>query len=391
MPESDPAADEWLAARFDAQNTAHNPAAAPPTSRPDRRWSVDAGSVTRVYRVPWWPVVAGGRVLVASSDAVSALSAADGSVTWRFEPDAETRDQPTATGDAVLVGTTDETLHTLSVRDGSREESLDAPDWGGVSYEGVVPVRSPTVANGRLYVPRDGAFYVFDGSGRTRWRAYLPASTTANPAVVGETVVAAAGGAGAYAFRPSDRSAWESPTADFDEALAWQFSPGSTDGRVTVPVAPTVARGHAYVSTWTVAGSEGAGALYALDADTGEVQWRHEVGGRSRHVDWASTPAVADGTVYVGGSAGPLVALDADTGRVRWSAAFRDVRSVAVGGGVVVAAGQSGVAAFDAATGERHWHHAVGAGSGVALAGTAVYVTTYGQGPRPPVRLLGLG
>lgn len=62
-------------------------------------------------------------------------------------------------------------------------------------------------------------------------------------------------------------------------------------------------------------------ALYAISRRTGEVRWKRKLGYLA-----ASSPAYADGTVYVtilerfrGASGGRVVAVDAATGRTKWS------------------------------------------------------------------------
>jgi outer membrane protein assembly factor BamB len=47
---------------------------------------------------------------------------------------------------------------------------------------------------------------------------------------------------------------------------------------------------------------------------TGTVKWKYLTGGYVR-----SSPAVANGVVYIGSSDGSLYALDASTGAVLWS------------------------------------------------------------------------
>ncbi len=45
--------------------------------------------------------------------------------------------------------------------------------------------------------------------------------------------------------------------------------------------------------------------MYALDAETGDVKWKYKTEG-----EWvSSSPAVADGVVYVGSSAGHVYAI----------------------------------------------------------------------------------
>ena len=53
--------------------------------------------------------------------------------------------------------------------------------------------------------------------------------------------------------------------------------------------------------------------LYALNAATGDFAWSYPTGD-----EIVSTPAVADGTVYVGSSDGNLYALGAASGELKW-------------------------------------------------------------------------
>lgn len=67
---------------------------------------------------------------------------------------------------------------------------------------------------------------------------------------------------------------------------------------------PAVVDGTVYVAGWF-------GPVYALDAGSGEEQWRLQTG------DWVeSSPAVVDGTVYVGGFDGNVYALSSGLSQV---------------------------------------------------------------------------
>ena len=105
--------------------------------------------------------------------------------------------------------------------------------------------------------------------------------------------------------------------------LVWTFK---TDVRnVGFVSSPAIADGVVYV------GSED-GRLYALDAATGQEKWSLKTDG-----EVYSSPAVAGGMVYVGSGDGRLDALDAETGQEKWS--FKTdgevYSSPAVAGGVV--------------------------------------------------------
>jgi len=58
--------------------------------------------------------------------------------------------------------------------------------------------------------------------------------------------------------------------------------------------------------------------VYAIRADTGELIWKSPSGDQPGTTLYRSTPAVANGTVYVGASDGGMYALDARNGAQRW-------------------------------------------------------------------------
>ncbi len=92
---------------------------------------------------------------------------------------------------------------------------------------------------------------------------------------------------------------------------------------------PAIANGVVYVGS-------GNGNIYALNALTGEYLWNYLTGG-----DVESSPAVADGVVYVGSNDGNIYALDATTGVLIWSYATGSsaFSSPAVAGGAVFVGG----------------------------------------------------
>ena len=132
--------------------------------------------------------------------------------------------------------------------------------------------------------------------------------------------------------------------------LAWKFK---TDGEVYS--SPAVADGVVYVGS-------GDGRLYALDARTGKEKWSFNTGGAV-----LSSPAVADGVVYAGVSEfghDHLYALDARTGKEKWKWTFQNNgllnnSSPAVVDGVVyvgvIRLGPGYLYALDARTGEEKW------------------------------------
>lgn len=124
---------------------------------------------------------------------------------------------------------------------------------------------------------------------------------------------------------------------------------------------PAIVDGTVYVGS-------GDGAVYALDLETGETVWRAEVAGP---VD--ASPAVAGGLVLAADRAGTFFALDRETGEQRWrvesgplvpmpwggeSGDLYTASPAVVGSTAVFGGGDGSVYAIDVDSGEVLWTHA---------------------------------
>lgn len=146
--------------------------------------------------------------------------------------------------------------------------------------------------------------------------------------------------------------------------------------------APAVADGVLYLSdVLNAESSESTGYLRAIDAATGRERWHALTGG-----SYSSSPAVADGVVYVAGGNTDLFAFDAATGEERWRFSLGPTGclcapfSPAVADGFVVVADDGGTLhALAAATGEERWQADVAATEELfvmpTVADGAVYAT----------------
>lgn len=137
--------------------------------------------------------------------------------------------------------------------------------------------------------------------------------------------------------------------------LVWRFDTGGE-----VYSSPAIANGMLYV-----AGKDGM--LYALDAATGAERWRFAI---SEYVT-RSSPAVVDGTVFVGGGFS-FQAIDAATGQQRWSVPIRYAgqASPTIANGIVIVTSQEGwIYALDTETGETVWRTAT---DGLAFGAPAI-------------------
>ncbi|TDC68245.1 PQQ-binding-like beta-propeller repeat protein, partial [Streptomyces hainanensis] len=159
--------------------------------------------------------------------------------------------------------------------------------------------------------------------------------------------LAAAVGSGAAlwrAFAPGDDGSPEGG-GGVDRPYRWRFRTGAM-----IESSPAVADGVVYVGS-------GDGGLYAVDAASGTEVWRFATD------DVVTTsPAVAGGVAYVSGST-RLYAVDAGTGQERWRFEAGDsdtvVSSPTVADEVVYVGGQfGGLYAVDAASGAEVWRFA---------------------------------
>ncbi|MGH9366967.1 MAG: PQQ-binding-like beta-propeller repeat protein [Thermoanaerobaculia bacterium] len=164
------------------------------------------------------------------------------------------------------------------------------------------PLRgSPVLAGGLvLFGSGDGNLYALEASsGRERWRAKLSGAVQSTPAVSGGLVFATSRGRDVTALDvASGRVAWRFQTgAERPFPWGWDFWLSS----------PAIEGQRVYVGA-------GDGNLYALEAATGREIWRLPTEGRVR-----SSPAVTDGVVYVGSMDGRLYAADAESGKRLWA------------------------------------------------------------------------
>ncbi len=123
--------------------------------------------------------------------------------------------------------------------------------------------------------------------------------------------------------------------------IEWVFSSGGA-----IHSSPAVADGIVYVGSRDY-------KLYALDAATGAKLWEYETG------SWVeSSPTIVNGVVYFGSNDSKLYALDADSGEKLWDfdTRFPIMSSPAVADGIVYfGADDYYVYAVDAATGIKLW------------------------------------
>lgn len=251
-------------------------------------------------------------------------------------------------GPAVVDGTLYFTSMASDLSEDGRVHAVDAAD-GSELWQvdtGWRDQATPAVADGRVFVG-DGELLALDAeSGEELW--------TGDEEVYGSVTVA--GDAVYAAVYDGVVRAFDAATGDVE----WTFDPARDGTDWSTVSTPAVVDGTVYATADAQQGDGYQAVAYALDAETGEIQW---FGGLppSANAGLDAGPAVADGTVFVT-LGGTLSALDAATGEVQWSTAST-VRPT-VWDGTVFAVEEPGsltgddsvaVLALDAETGETQW------------------------------------
>jgi len=207
------------------------------------------------------------------------------------------------------------------------------------------PVRSsPAVADGRVFFGSAGGWVYADDAltGARLWSYATGGNVTAPPLVVGSTVyiaprsgsfVALDAATGALLWKVNVWGMWggaasakgvvyvgseQSKVFAFDAltgALLWSRALGAR-----VRSTPSVADGRVFVGT-------DAGTVVALDADTGRIRWTSPASPPSTSAVIRSSPAVDGGRVFVATAEttpmdGDVVAFDEKTGAVDWRADY---------------------------------------------------------------------
>ena len=226
-------------------------------------------------------------------------------------------------------------------------------------------VTSPAIAAGVVYIAAmDGHLYAIDQeTGKEKWNFKSRMPVASSPAVVGDTLyfVSSAGSLAALDLK-TGQPKWVY-AVEYERKFEARNLHGYPSAAQTIPDAwdlftssPAVANGKVYFGS-------GDGNVYAVDAQTGLLQWKFP----TRDVVHSS-PAVVNNIVYIGSWDSYLYAIDADTGQEKWSfksgedntihnqVGFQSSPTV-VDGTVYVGCRDAHVYALDASTGRKKWDY----------------------------------
>jgi outer membrane protein assembly factor BamB len=299
--------------------------------------------------------VSGGRVYIATTAGLQALSTTTGAALWTALPGQDFYGSPTITINpaSVYIASTGGDVYSVNAATGS--VNWTAP-LGAASYS------SPAAVGGIVYVGcSDDKLYALQAlTGKIVWTYTTGASIDSAPAVVAGVVYVGSKDDSLYALNAATG------------ALLWSYATGGQ-----IESSPAVANGIVHVSS-------DDGKIYALRAVASPIS-----GVTAGTLLWSSTgalypsPAVAHGKVFYGYTT--LYAANGRTGSTIWSfTPDTNLRGrIVVANGVVYATSASGILyALDESVGTELWHAQSGSPylGGLSISDGIVYVTAYEVG-----------
>jgi outer membrane protein assembly factor BamB len=281
------------------------------------------------------PAVSGGVVYFGSDDKkVYAVDATTGALKWTYTTGDLVRSSPAVVNGMVYIGSDDNKVYALNASTGAKVWSYATGDD--------VELSSPLVANGKVYVGSlDGSVYALDqNTGAKLWSVNTWAAR-GSFSIAGSTVYVGSDKSTLYALDANNGSTkWTATTgdrikntptvadgtvytgADDGHVYAWDADTGALKWNVDlssqcgiVRSTPTVYNGNVYVVTAETCPMDAH--FYALDANTGAQICNHGL------ADYAtSSVSVVDGVGFVGSYSHQLYAFDTSDCTKVWDSGF---------------------------------------------------------------------
>jgi outer membrane protein assembly factor BamB len=338
---------DWSMFGHDPSHTGHSTSAAP-------RYNQTLWTFTTGDSVETSPAVVDGLVYVGSDDGfVYALNATDGELIWKYNTYGPVQSSPAIVDGVVYIGGfNSHAVFSLNAKTGALiwkspttsafpnaiSSAVVANDlvYVAISNTGLyggellaldaatghvnwtyVPRTflgsGPTVYSGKVYLGVSSGIVALDAvSGELSWR-YLATKDGPNPnhgdgEYNSNSGLLVSDGLVVFGSARQTAQAWNASNGEFVWKGQIQGGPGFNT--------PALANGVIYFSTTYggVFGDVQPGAVSALDAETGTQLWKHIIGVIER-----SSPAIADGVIFVGSNLSKIYALDSSNGETIWT------------------------------------------------------------------------
>ncbi len=266
------------------------------------------------------------------------------SLAWNFTTNGAVISSPSIADGIVYAGSQDKCIYAIGAFSGSLIWKYQT--------DGAI-ISSPAVANGKVYVAsEDGFVYCLDAyQGTFIWRTFINTNQQftfgdlvlkSSPAVSDGMVYIGSLDGCLYALNADTGAVvWKTPTGGPIES-----SPAVADGAV-----------------FFTSQEPAAGNLYKLDANTGSIIWNLTLPYQYSFVggtEMLGSPSVADGKVFASSNWGAYYAVNEETGQVEWK--FIDttaiefiVSSPIYVNGTVYIIDKFNIAALNATNGDTLW------------------------------------
>ncbi len=334
------------------------------------KWSYPTSDVIRSS-----PAVANGIVYIGSEDDnVYALDAVTGDYIWDYGTSDKVYSSPIVNNSTVYVVSTDGNIYAIGNNANSLTSIFSADVYGSNVQFTDLSTGNPTsvlwdFGDGSAGSTIDNPFHYYNSAGtyHVMLEIFKGTKSTSNfkdvtVADAPDTTISSDTGGMMYRSYLNHTGVYDDGGTHPANATRWTASTGGI-----VLSTPAIANGLVYVGSYD-------GRVYAFDNYTGAEVWNYTIGGPVR-----SSPAIAGDNVYIGSTAGKVFALDVLTGDEVWDHAVGSgvESSPAVAAGVVYVGSDSGnVYALNAVTGDEIWNATAGNSviSSPAVVDNVVYV-----------------
>jgi len=294
------------------------------------------------------PAIAGGSIFFGSYDGnLYALNATTGTKLWSYLTGSIVVSSPAVSQGNVYFGSYDGNVYALNAKNGA---FLWAYSVGGAV------TASPTVSNGMVYIATEGSLIALNAkTGVLAWSYGVSSISQAAPAVANGAVYVT-GYDGFYSINATTGALiWNEPLVGMSSATAVAqgvvYANWATD--FATEAVNTITGQERWAGSFTTNSfALGGGMLYGgfdngiygTSASTGVGGWTF-----TTYASVVSSPAVANGVVYVGCNDDSIYALDAFSGAYLWSfqtAAIINTSPVVANGMLYVTSNDGNLYAF---------------------------------------------
>lgn len=391
----------WPQVAHDAWNTSYTTTSTGPRSNVEVAWTASPGDVAFFQ-----PVVTDDVYVTEDQfdGAVYALDETDGSVRWNKTAGPMMEWPPAIHDDTLFVLVTTEDGRTLLNAFDRRDGTLSWTTRVAATRRGPPPI-APTVAGGRVFVPAgSGVTAVAIDTGEIEWTTDLATAIQKERGGVRSTIWTTPTVRGGYVYtfdqnegRGTERRVYafdrDTGTREWTTTLSVPREYWGLDAHVLASTQELYVIASGRETQSAIGGVEqpppsGGGRVYALDPESGQRRWSHDVAGIN-----AGMPALADEMLYLPRfqtreSDSQLVALNTADQTVAWTTTFDKAPESVAATPETLYVGGRGLDAINPSDGTRRWRTLSGHNVGApVVAQDSVYASFAPEGEADQTRI----